>query len=93
MFSLYNAIIYRLKELDGECLSLLDLRSKTADFLRENHVEFLPYLSHPDTGNMLTDSQYAEYCNQVANTTTWGGEIEVCIYLKDFYIVLCIIKL
>ncbi|XP_065203245.1 deubiquitinase OTUD6B [Planococcus citri] len=74
---LYNAIIHRVKELDGKSPTLLELRSSTASFLRENRVDFLPYLSHPDTGNMLTESQYSEYCDQVADTTAWGGEIEL----------------
>lgn len=76
-YSLYNAIIHRVKELDGESPTLLELRLSTANFLRENRVDFLPYLSHPDTGNMLTESQYDEYCDQVADTIAWGGEIEV----------------
>lgn len=77
IFSLYNAIIHRVQELDGKSPTLLELRVSTANFLRENRVDFLPYLSHPDTGNMLTESQYSEYCDQVADTTAWGGEIEV----------------
>lgn len=66
-----------MKELDGNALTLPELRSKTADFLRANRHEFLPYLTHPDTGGMLSESQYDEYCDQVANTIAWGGEIEV----------------
>ncbi len=80
---MYNAIVFRLKELDGTSPTLPELRSKTAEFLRENRTEFLPYLSHPDTGNMLSESQYAEYCDQVANTTAWGGEIEVKKYFNE----------
>lgn len=66
-----------MKELDGNAPTLSELRSKTADFLRANRQEFLPYLTHPDTGGMLSESQYDEYCDQVANTIAWGGEIEV----------------
>ena len=77
LFSLYNAIIKRMNELNEKSLTMEELRSQTAEFLRNNLVEFLPYLSHPDTGNMLTESQYAEYCDQVADKA-WGGQIEVC---------------
>lgn len=74
--SLYNAIIKRTHELDEKSPTMKELRSQTAEFLRKNQDEFLPYLSHPDTGNMLTESQYAEYCDQVADKA-WGGQIEV----------------
>ena len=56
---------------------MLELREKTGVVLRENKNEFLPFLSHPDTGEMLTESQYLEYCDQVAQTNAWGGQVEV----------------
>lgn len=78
-----------MNELDKNAPTLPELRSKTADFLRENRQEFLPYLTHPDTGGMLSESQYDEYCDQVANTIAWGGEIEVSelLIVKPFFLV------
>lgn len=72
-------MLVRLKELNSgqRSITLAELRSNTSDFLQINRDEYLPYLSHPDTGNMFTESQYDEYCNQVANTSAWGGEVEV----------------
>jgi OTU domain-containing protein 6 len=87
VFSLYNAIIKRVRELEEKSPTMKELRSQTAEFLRNNLVEFLPYLSHPDTGNMLTESQYAEYCDQVADKA-WGGQIEVrtvCSNVRFFH--------
>ena len=79
-FSLYNAIEHQLRETLGENTpGLYDLRQMTSEFLRENSVDFLPYLSHPDTGEMLTEQQFQEYCDQVANTPAWGGQIEVIL--------------
>lgn len=57
----------------------------TSDFLRENSVDFLPYLSHPDTGEMLTEQQFQEYCDQVANTPAWGGQIEVILQVESLF--------
>lgn len=75
---LYNAIEHQLREKLGENTpGLYDLRQMTSEFLRENSVDFLPYLSHPDTGEMLTEQQFQEYCDQVANTPAWGGQIEL----------------
>lgn len=75
---LYNAIEHQLRETRGEnAPGLNDLRRMTSDFLRENSVDFLPYLSHPDTGEMFTEQQFQAYCDQVANTPAWGGQIEL----------------
>uniref|UniRef100_A0A1B6CUT1 ubiquitinyl hydrolase 1 n=1 Tax=Clastoptera arizonana TaxID=38151 RepID=A0A1B6CUT1_9HEMI len=75
---LYCAIEHQLKILDGPTApNLNELRTMTSDFLREHSVDFLPYLSHPDTGEMLTEQQFQEYCDQVANTPAWGGQVEL----------------
>lgn len=49
----------------------------TSEFLRENMDDFLPFVSHPDTGEILTENQFHDYCDQVANTPAWGGQVEV----------------
>lgn len=78
-YSLYCAVEHQLKNLDGSSAPTLnELRVMTSEFLREHSVDFLPYLSHPDTGEMLTEQQFQEYCDQVANTPAWGGQVEVC---------------
>jgi len=74
---LYSAIVHQLKEVCGQTFTVLDIRVKTSDFLKSNKDDFIPYLSHPDTGEMLTDQQFNEYCDQVANSVQWGGEIEL----------------
>jgi len=74
---LYSAIVHQLKEVCGQTFTVPDIRNKTSDFLKSNKDDFIPYLSHPDTGEMLTDQQFNEYCDQVANSVQWGGEIEL----------------
>ncbi|XP_029156829.1 deubiquitinase OTUD6B [Nylanderia fulva] len=74
---LYNAVAHQLK-INGETpLSLDDLRTKTADYLRENMNDFLPFLSNPDSENLLTPEEYEKYCNDVAETSAWGGAVEL----------------
>lgn len=53
------------------------LRQVTADYLREHMADFLPFLTHQDTGDLLTETQYEQYCTDVADTHTWGGQPEV----------------
>lgn len=74
---LYSAIVHQLKEICGQTFTVSEIRLKTSDFIKCNKDDFIPYLSHPDTGDMLTDQQFIEYCYQVANSVQWGGEIEL----------------
>ena len=74
---LYNAVAHQLK-INGETpLSLDDLRTKTAGYLRENMNDFLPFLSNPDSEDLLTPEEYEKYCNDVAETSAWGGAVEL----------------
>ncbi|EZA61652.1 hypothetical protein DMN91_009923 [Ooceraea biroi] len=74
---LYNAVAHQLK-INGETLlSLHDLRTKTAEYLRENMNDFLPFLSNPDSDDLLTPEEYERYCNDVAETSAWGGAVEL----------------
>lgn len=74
---LYNAVAHQLK-INGETpLSLDDLRTKTADYLRENMNDFLPFLSNQDSEDLLTPEEYEKYCNDVAETSAWGGAVEL----------------
>ncbi|XP_075212409.1 deubiquitinase OTUD6B isoform X2 [Lycorma delicatula] len=75
---LYCAVQHQLKNEEGlGAPSVNELRQMTSKFLKENSVDFLPYLSHPDTGEMLTEAQFQDYCDQVADTPAWGGEVEL----------------
>jgi OTU domain-containing protein 6 len=49
----------------------------TGQYLKEHKPDFHPFLSHPDTGDEFTDEQYEDYCDEVAYTSAWGGELEV----------------
>ncbi|XP_011868676.1 PREDICTED: OTU domain-containing protein 6B isoform X2 [Vollenhovia emeryi] len=74
---LYNAVAHQLK-INGEApLSLHDLRTKTANYLRENMNDFLPFLSNPESDDLLTPDKYEKYCNDVAETSAWGGAVEL----------------
>ncbi|KOC63799.1 OTU domain-containing protein 6B [Habropoda laboriosa] len=74
---LYNAVAHQLKVIGETPLNLHDLRTKTAVHLRENMNEFLPFISNPDSDDFLSPEQYEKYCDDVANTSAWGGAIEL----------------
>ncbi|XP_014247943.1 OTU domain-containing protein 6B [Cimex lectularius] len=74
---LYCAVDHQLKTHRGANLGVEHLRKKTSTILRQNYKEYLPFLSHPDTGEMFTESQFYDYCDQVMETEVWGGHIEL----------------
>ncbi|KAF3427874.1 hypothetical protein E2986_08819 [Frieseomelitta varia] len=70
-------MIYEIPS-DGETpLNFHELRTKTAVYLRENMNEFLPFISNPDSDDLLSPEQYEKYCDDVADTSAWGGAIEL----------------
>lgn len=62
--------------------NLHDLRMKTAIYLRQNRNDFLPFISNPDSDQLLSPEQYEKYCNDIVETCTWGGAIEVNIVIN-----------
>ncbi|CAK9811997.1 Deubiquitinase OTUD6B [Anthophora quadrimaculata] len=74
---LYNAVAHQLKVIGETPLNCHDLRTKAALYLRENMNEFLPFISNPDSDDFLSPEQYEKYCDDVANTSAWGGAIEL----------------
>ncbi|GLH04641.1 OTU domain-containing protein 6B [Gryllus bimaculatus] len=74
---LYCAVDHQLTQIGDPALGLEKLRVLTSKILLENVDDYLPFMSHPETGGLLTEEQYKDYCNKVATTSAWGGEIEL----------------
>ncbi|XP_021926008.1 OTU domain-containing protein 6B isoform X2 [Zootermopsis nevadensis] len=73
---LYCAIDDQLKLHGDDGLGTESLRKMTGQYLKEHKSDFFPFISHPDTGDQLTDEQYEDYCDEVIYTSAWGGELE-----------------
>lgn len=74
---LYNAVAHQLKVIGETPIGLHDLRSKTALYLKENMNDYLPFISNPDSEELLSPEQYERYCDDVAATCAWGGAVEL----------------
>uniref|UniRef100_A0A182WLL3 OTU domain-containing protein n=1 Tax=Anopheles minimus TaxID=112268 RepID=A0A182WLL3_9DIPT len=74
---LYNAINHQLTQLGIGSYSAPELRSMAADYIEANRDVMICYMSHPDTGDMLSPEEFDKYCHQVRATKAWGGEIEI----------------
>lgn len=73
---LYCAVDHQLEITGRESLSVEKLRKITADFMKENKDDFIPFMCN-DSDEPLNEKQFEEYCKSVAATKFWGGQIEI----------------
>ena len=56
---------------------MVKLRKETSEYMLEHMEEFLPFTSNPATGDMLSVQDYNEYCRDIRETNSWGGQLEL----------------
>lgn len=58
-----------------------EARRAAAEHMRAHPDDFRPYLTAEDVGDAddaaLSSRKYAEYCDRIEHTSTWGGQTEV----------------
>ncbi|CAH0404907.1 unnamed protein product [Chilo suppressalis] len=74
---LYNAVAHQLLLTRKESYSTEKLRNECASYIRQHKNDFLPFMSNPDTFEMLTDEEFEEYCDKICNSKLWGGQLEI----------------
>lgn len=74
---LYNAIRNQLQITGRIADDVQTLRNKTADYIMENKDSLIFYMTNPDTGDCLNDTEFQKYCSDLRNTSAWGGQIEI----------------
>ena len=75
---LYYSISRQLK-LMGNAIEFKQLRSKTAQYLRENRQDFIHFLLNKNQ-DLMTEEEYENYCKECEFGATWGGQTEVIIH-------------
>ncbi|KAG0030272.1 OTU domain-containing protein 6B [Podila clonocystis] len=73
---LYNAIADQLSQHYQTQTSVKSLRHETAEHMRENADDFLPFLTNKQ-GDMMSPEDFTEYCNDLESTAVWGGQPEL----------------
>lgn len=71
-----NCMFYALQhQLQDRGLpqSVNDLRETAANYMTQHQDDFLPYLVHPKTGDMLSLDEFATYCQEIKTDGVWGG--------------------
>ncbi|RVE66539.1 hypothetical protein OJAV_G00108100 [Oryzias javanicus] len=74
---MYRAVEDQLAQRSKSGLSFKELRCCTAEHMRNNSDNFLPFLSNPTTGDMFTADEFEKYCSEVERTAAWGGQLEL----------------
>ncbi|XP_072303572.1 deubiquitinase OTUD6B isoform X2 [Eucyclogobius newberryi] len=76
---MYRAIEDQLsqKSLSGGATNVKELRCRTAEHMRSNMDDFMPFLTNPNTGDLFTTDEFEKYCSDVEHTSAWGGQLEL----------------
>jgi OTU domain-containing protein 6 len=72
---LYYSISRQL-ELVNNAIGYIQLRSKTAQYLREHKHDFIHFLVN-ENQDVMTEEEYEKYCDECEFGASWGGQIEV----------------
>ncbi|XP_056644415.1 deubiquitinase OTUD6B [Diorhabda carinulata] len=75
---LYLAVNHQLQVTGRPTRSVNDLRKLTAEFMRKNKDDFLPFMCNElDESEVVSEEQFENYCRDVATTKLWGGQLEL----------------
>lgn len=91
---MYRAIEDQLTQRakPGLSVSMKELRSRTADHMRNHADDFLPFLTNPNTGDMYTTDEFEKYCGEVEHTAAWGGQLELQALTKVLHLPIEVIQ-
>ncbi|NXD82812.1 OTU6B Deubiquitinase, partial [Halcyon senegalensis] len=73
---MYRAIEDQLKDRQNSW-TVATLRNQTAKYMQSHFDDFLPFLTNPNTGDLYSREEFEKYCDDIANTASWGGQLEL----------------
>lgn len=73
---LFAAVKHQLVQNGKGFYEVEKLRSLTADYILQNKDTLIFYMSNDD-GEIYSDLEYENYCEQMRNTKAWGGQVEI----------------
>ncbi|CAG8774606.1 1902_t:CDS:2, partial [Acaulospora morrowiae] len=90
---LYNAISDQLRIKFQVEADYKKIRKDVAVYMRNNTEEFLPFLPNSKDGELCSLEQFQKYCDDIENTATWGGEIEIRAISKVYEIPIHVVQM
>jgi len=73
---LYVAVEHQLSK-QNITTSMQSLRCQVSEYMLSHEDDFLPFLSHPESGEPFSQEQYKVYCKDIATKPVWGGHLEL----------------
>ncbi len=91
---LYAAIAHQLSTVKGGGGGggVAGLRSLTSAELRAHPADYLPFLTDPKTGDMMTGAGFEDYCRELESSPVWGGQVEVMALSKALRVPLVVVQ-
>lgn len=74
---LYNAVRSQINTNLGLDYTINQLREETANYIAANKNSLICYMTNPQSGELLNDSEFESYCENVRSSHAWGGQIEL----------------
>ena len=76
---LYAAVSHQLGLLDGPSAApgVVALRRAAASTISARRDDYLPFLTSPATGDLMSEGEFAAYLREVSDTNAWGGQLEL----------------
>ncbi|KAL3672051.1 hypothetical protein V7S43_002715 [Phytophthora oleae] len=77
---MYHAVADQMKQkilpIEDEVAGFQYLRKLTSEYMLAHPDDFLPFMALDESATSLGDA-FATYCDRVANTADWGGQLEL----------------
>ncbi|KAF9971388.1 OTU domain-containing protein 6B [Actinomortierella ambigua] len=73
---LYNAVADQLAQHYEKTTSAKDLRSETAQYMRDHADDFVPFLTNKQ-GDMMSSEDFEVYLKELEESAVWGGQPEL----------------
>ncbi|TPX33178.1 hypothetical protein SmJEL517_g03816 [Synchytrium microbalum] len=74
---LYNAISDQMAwRREDSAVPAADMRRTAASYLRTHQDAFAPFLLS-DEGEMMTEGEFQQYCDDIEQKPVWGGQLEI----------------
>lgn len=89
---MYKSIEHQLRLTRNRSVTVNELRSIAADYIRRHKEDFLPFLTSSDGESMMTDQEFEDYCHKIEATTTWGGQPELRALSNSFRVPIEVIQ-
>lgn len=80
---MYNAIRHQLELHNLNKYNVEELRKLTANHLKNNKTDYLPFLLSNDKDELMNDNEFENYCKDIELNKKWGGNIELQILSKE----------